>query len=186
MKMKVNSKEYLIEKTDLVVKVEESEDLIPYGYSIEYNYYGNRWSVYWTNIIYNSLNSALNAIIQIAPTQGDKYRVVPLYRMQGSHLRDYKISEVLGQTKSRQERLSEIKAWKLREDFELNGRTHKKGSVFIRLENGTIIKSGQTEKTSRILGIFSDNLIFEEIELKDEKWIYPHLLKELKNKIKNN
>jgi hypothetical protein len=192
MKMKVNNKEYLIEKTDLIVKVEESQNMTPYGYSIEYKFNNSSWVTYWTNIIYSSLHSALNAIVQIPKSNKEEYRIVPLYRMEGAALRDYKISEILGETKSNKQKLNDIKAWKLKKDFEYpvglsNPNIIKRGSVFIEMENGTIIKSGQTEKTKYfwrdIKKHLSDKDLFEEVDLKDEKWLYPHLLKELKNKI---
>jgi hypothetical protein len=194
MKMKVNNKEYLIDKSELVIQVGENEGLVPYGYSIEQKYKNLNWHTYWTNTIYSSLQSALNAIIQIPKGSEEEYRVVPLYRLQGSALREYKINEVLGDQKTKGQRLKEIKAWKLKNDFEYpiglkKPNIIKRGSVFIQLENGTIIKSGQSEKTIRywrsdIKKHLENSDLFEEIELKDEKWLYPHLLKELKNKIK--
>jgi hypothetical protein len=67
-----------------------------------------------------------------------------------------------------------------------NKKSHKKGSVFIQLENGSIIKCGYTESV-RYWGSekrhLSNKDLFEEVELKDEKWLYPHLLKEIKNKL---
>ena len=190
--MKVNSKNYLIDKSELVVQVEENQELVPYGYAIERKCKNlDSWYNYWTNTIYSSLQSALNAIVQI-PKYGEEYRVVPLYRLQGSALREYKINEVLNDKKTKERRLEEIKAWKLKKDFEYPmGFNNKRGSVFIQLENGNIIKSGQTEKTrhfwsgSELRTHLKNPDLFEEIELKDEKWLYPHLLKELKVKINN-
>jgi len=193
--MKVNNKEYLIEKSELVIQVGENEGLVPYGYTIEQKYKNLNWYTYWTNTIYSSLQSSLNAIIQIPKGSEEEYRVVPLYRLQGSTLREYKINEVLGEQKTKEQRLKEIKSWKSKSDFEYYPIGFKKpyfvkrGSVFIQLENGNIIKSGQTEKTIRywkndIKEYLENSDLFEEIELKDEKWLYPHLLKELKNKIK--
>jgi hypothetical protein len=65
---------------------------------------------------------------------------------------------------------------------------HKRGSIFIQLENGSIIKSGNVSDKTRFLWSSSfkkllSSELFDEIELKEEKWLYPHLLKELKNKI---
>ena len=194
MKMKVNNKEYLMDKSELVVQVEERQDLVPYGYTIEQKYKNLNWHNYWTNTIYSSLQSALNAIIQIPKGSEEEYRVVSLYKLQGSALREYKINEVLGEQRTKEQRLKEIKAWKSKSDFEYpvglkKPNIIKRGSVFIQLENGTIIKSGQTEKTnyywrSDIKKHLENSDLFEEVELKDEKWLYPNLLKELKNKIK--
>jgi hypothetical protein len=191
--MKVK-KEYLIDKSELIIQVEENEGLVPYGYSIEQKYNSTSWHTYWTNAIYNSLSSALNAITQIPKSKDNEYRIVPLYRLQGSAFREYKINEILKETKSKEQRLREIKAWKSKIDFEYpvglkKSNIIKRGSVFIQLENGTIIKSGQTEKTryywsNDIKKHLENSDLFEEVELKDEKWLYPHLLKELKNKLK--
>ena len=190
--MKVNNKEYQIKEGELIIGVGELQDFTPYGWSIEYRMPGGSWWTYWTNTIYSSKQSALNAIIQIPKSTREEYRVIPLFKMEGSALREYRIKEVLGETKPRK-KLSDIKAWKSKKDFEYpvglsKPNIIKRGSVFIEMENGTIIKSGQTEKTkyywrSDLRYQLNDRELFDEIELKDEKWLYPHLLTELKNKI---
>ena len=185
--MKVNNKEYSIEKGEISVNVLENSELKPYGYTIERKY-NSGWHTYWTNKIYSSLSSALNAIQQIPKGLHEEYRVVTLYRMSEYQTREYKIKEVLGDIKSKKERLKEIKAWKAKEDFEYpKNRINKKGSIFIEFYN-SIIKSGQSQKTeyywnSEIKKHLSNKDLFELIELKDEKWLHPHLLKELKEKI---
>jgi hypothetical protein len=185
--MKVNNKEYSIEKGEISVNVLENSELKPYGYTIERKY-NSGWHTYWTNKIYSSLSSALNAIQQIPKGLHEEYRVVTLYRMTESQTREYKIKQIFGDIKSKEERLKEIKAWKLKDDFEYpKNRINKKGSIFIEFYN-SIIKSGQSQKTeyywnSEIKKHLSNKDLFELIELKDEKWLHPHLLKELKEKI---
>ena len=87
-----------------------------------------------------------------------------------------------------------MKAWKLKEEYEWynyqnNSVTFPKNTVFIQLENGNIIKkSNSIDPTSQIdrgkLKKMIDGGLVDEVELKDEKWLYPHLLKVVKEKIK--
>jgi hypothetical protein len=91
-----------------------------YGWTLEYNskYYTNSnekefWHMSWTNRIYNSKQSALNAAIQTG--MKEEFRISPLYKMEGGVLRDYKISQVLDD-KPKKDKKFEIKAWKLKVD----------------------------------------------------------------------
>ena len=194
----INNKEYLVEEVSHIEIQDPVEHTKIYGWTLEYNskYYTNSnekefWHMSWTNRIYNSKQSALNAAIQTGLKE--EFRISPLYKMEGGVLRDYKISQVLDD-KPKKDKKFEIKAWKLKvDDFiypynDRNKESHKKGSIFIQLENGTIVKSGCISKSLRywrndIKKQLSNKDIFEEVELKDEKWLYPHLLKELKLKL---
>jgi hypothetical protein len=194
----INNKEYLVEEVSHIEIQDPVEHTKIYGWTLEYNskYYTNSnekefWHMSWTNRIYNSKQSALNAAIQTG--MKEEFRISPLYKMEGGVLRDYKISQVLDD-KPKKDKKFEIKAWKLKvDDFiypynDRNKESHKKGSIFIQLENGTIVKSGCISKSLRywrndIKKQLSNKDIFEEVELKDEKWLYPHLLKELKLKL---
>lgn len=182
--MIINNKE----EGELSVSLLKDKEMVPYGYSIEVKYGKNHsWSTYWTNKIYYSLNSALNAVKQIPKGSEEKFRIVSLYKMSNSDIREYKIKQAIGDIKTNEEKLKEIKAWKAKKDFEYpKGQINKMGSVFINLNN-SIIKSGQTEKTKYFWNLdirdyLTDKEIFEEVNLKDEKWLYPHLLKEIKNR----
>jgi hypothetical protein len=197
----INNKEYLVEEVSHIEIQDPVEHTKIYGWTLEYNskYYNNSnqkefWHMSWTNRIYNSRQSALNAAIQTG--MKEEFRISPLYKMEGGFLRDYKISQVLDD-KPKKDKKFEIKAWKLKvDDFiypynDRNKESHKKGSIFIQLENGTIVKSGCISKSLRywrndIKKQLSNKELFEEVDLKDEKWLHPHLLKELKVKIKLN
>lgn len=190
-KYKVNNKEFLVEEVSHVEIQDYVEDIKIYGWTLEYKsrYSGNKefWHMSWTNRIYCSKQAALNAVIQTG--MKEEFRISPLYKMEGGVLRDYKISQVLCDKPERKKQ--EIKAWKLKEDFKFtyNGNiTHKRGSVFIEMENGSIIKSGVNTPTIHywnrdLKHHLSNKDLFEEVNLKDEKWLYPHLLKELKVKL---
>jgi hypothetical protein len=187
--MKVNGKEHLIEEIISYQVEDPNPDMEVYGWVIELKTKNiDFWVSYWTNKIYNSKTSAENAIIQIPKYDDEEYRIVPLYRLQGSSLRDFKLKKVLGEVKEKKPQ--ELKAWKSLKDFEMYKNTHKTGSIFIQLENGRIIKSGQNEKTVNIWGVdfknikLKDETLFEEVQLKDEKWLHPHLLKEVKSLLK--
>lgn len=183
MTLKVNNKEYIIEKSDIVLETDQDPLIIPYGYALEERGTNSIWRTH-SNTIYCSKKSAMNAIIQISKIPGFEYRIVPLYKMDGPILREYKINKILSDDKKVEK--YKIRSWKLKVDIETSiGYLHKRGSVFIQLENGRIIKSGQTEKTRTISYSLKQKLkdpdIFEEVEISDEKWLYPHLLKELKS-----
>lgn len=195
----VNNKSYEITKDGLVVNFLHGQadsvntndlSLIPYGYSIESrNKYNGEWFTYWTNKIYSSLDSAFNALIQIPKSDNYEFRVVTLYRIPESQVRTYKINQVLSEAKSKKEKLTDIKAWKLKKDFEYPiNQINKSGSIFIQISDYRIIKSGQTQKTrnywlSDLKAYLKKEELFEEVNLKDEKWLHPHLLKELKEKL---
>ena len=198
-KYSVNKKEYLLEEYSHIEIQDELLDTKIYGWTLEFKsqyQYKNMesWFSSWTNRIYCSKQSALDAAIKIG--NKEEFRISPLYKMEGGVLRDYKISQILEDSVSNKDNkksknVYEIKSWKLTEDFEMNlyGK-HKKGSVFIQLEDGNIIKSGTSiEKTKRwLMTTFIPHAkqlgIIQEIEIKDEKWLHPHLLKELKLKYK--
>ena len=198
-KYSVNKKEYLLEEYSHIEIQDELLDTKIYGWTLEFKsqyQYKNMesWFSSWTNRNYCSKQSALDAAIKIG--NKEEFRISPLYKMEGGVLRDYKISQILEDSLSNKDNkksknVYEIKSWKLTEDFEMNlyGK-HKKGSVFIQLEDGNIIKSGTSiEKTKRwLMTTFIPHAkqlgIIQEIEIKDEKWLHPHLLKELKLKYK--
>jgi hypothetical protein len=192
-KYKIKGNEYLLEEVSHIEIQDSITETKIYGWTLEYKSYSSNvefWHTSWTNRIYNSKQSALNAAIQTG--MKEEFRVSPLYKMEGGLLRDYRISQILDD-KPKKDKTFEIKSWKLKVDEFIypdhNKKPHKKGSVFIQLENGSIIKSGCTSKSvhywsSDIKQHLSNKDLFEEVELKDEKWLYPHLLKELKKKIK--
>jgi hypothetical protein len=195
---KIKGKEYLVEEVSRI-EIQDSNPGV-YGWTLEYkSRYSDTWHMCWGNRIYNSRQSALNASIQIGINSKEEFRISPLYKMDNAYMREFKISQVLDGKTPEDKKLSEIKAWKLKEDIDESGMLsgyatsligkHKRGSIFIQLENGSIIKSGNVSDKTRFLWSSSfkkllSSELFDEIELKEEKWLYPHLLKELKNKIK--
>lgn len=191
---RVDGNDYSIDDFDVIKVQSVDNDIKPYGWVIEikWNKYDDSWQTYFTNKIYNSHSSAMLAAISVKKLfkMTHDFRITAIYAMDQNFYRNYKINELLSE--SSKAKKFELKAWKMKEDLTtpsklklVNGET-----VFIQLENGRIIKSGTpTEETSSgFRRLLFDNLIpnnlVEEIELKDEKWLYPHLLKELKNKIK--
>ena len=129
-KYKIKGNEYLLEEVSHI----EIQDSIPetkiYGWTLEYKSYSSNvefWHTSWTNRIYNSKQSALNAAIQTGLKE--EFRISPLYKMEGGVLRDYKISQLLDD-KPKKDKKFEIKAWKLKvDDFvfnEHNKKSHKK------------------------------------------------------------
>jgi len=192
----VDSKEYIIDDS-LDVKIQHtSADIKPYGWAIESrtNYNGNwtEWYNHWNHRIYNSKDSAMGAYLKMYKSQNWEYRIIPLYRLDKEYERQCKIERIFSEKE--EPKKYELKAWKLKEEYEWynyqnNSVTFPKNTVFIQLENGNIIKkSNSIDPTSQIdrgkLKKMIDGGLVDEVELKDEKWLYPHLLKVVKEKIK--
>lgn len=198
--MVINNIKHVIEDS-LFIKVQSSaDDVSVYGWSLETRYQMRQgewtsWYTYFNHRIYNTKESAIDASIKagLINRPDRECRVIPLYRMTEPQYREYKIDRLLGQDKKRES--FEIKGWKLKEDYEWyktpnNTIVHKKGTVYIQLENGDVIKSGTANeytwrigRTKLINELIPKNLV-EEINITDEKWLHPHLLKELKIKLK--
>ena len=200
MTFKINNKDYAIADSQLIKIQAASDDVKIYGWSLEFRYKDLRggwysWSTYWNNRIYASRSSALQAATKIYPSYREDYefRVLPLYKMNEPEYREYKIHQLINPNRVNKEPESyELKAWKMTQDLVTQNKFKftKDKTVFIQLENGSIIKSGGPNEGT-ITGfrkLLFDELIpngmVQEIELKDEKWLYPHLLKELKFKIR--
>jgi hypothetical protein len=196
LSMTINNKIYAIEDSTFIKVQPVATDVDLYGWSLETKYnkstYGSWYS--HSNRIYNSRESAMDAALKIDRSFYD-YRILPLYRMTEIDFREYKINKLFGEIEKKEK--YEIKGWKLKEDIEwyrYNNHivNHKKGSIYIQLENGDIIKSGTACETMIRCGkdkLFKELIpkgLVEEINIKDEKWLYPHLLKEVKTKLEIN
>jgi len=176
------------DKEDITIKVEcPNDDIIPYGWTIEKIYKNNgnvSHALTSSRKIYHSRESAIDALSKMKEIYSHlDYEIIALYKMDKPQLRDYKINRIVNHES---EKTYEIKGWKLKEDYinKFGVLIHKKGSIFIQLKDGTIIKSGTPNNPTLITSIqFINNNQLEEIEIKDEKWLYPHLLKELRGEL---
>jgi hypothetical protein len=193
----IDGQDYSIDDFDIVKVQSIDNDIRPYGYTIEINYrYNDRdnWYTYHTNKIYISHSSAMSALISVKKfDQGNHdFRITAIYAMDQNFYRNYKINKLFDENQPPVKKY-ELKAWRLNKDFMTNNgqKLSKDKSVFIQLENGRIIRAATpndptSDGTYRRF-LFEELIpkgLVEEIELKDEKWLYPHLLKELKTKIK--
>lgn len=190
-----------VESFDILIQSQENNIQI-YGWSLEmrsnYNGSWSTWSTYYNNKIYHSKDAVIRASMDVYNGFTNKeYRIVALYRMTDSLYRNFKIDRLLGSDTNINK--YEIKAWKLKEDYDWfkgtinsNKYIHKKGAIYIQLEDGRIIRSGNYTDSVRSMTkdkLFKElipNKLVDEIKIKDEKWLYPHLLKELKDKINND
>jgi len=201
--MKINGD--LWEKNQVEFSTQELEiDSRPYGYVLEIAFFSKGddtpiWLSNWNNRIYNSESSALNAAIQMglfSPGQEikeEKFRIFPLYRFHGGVIRHWNLNHLLNS--KNESKKYELKSWKLSEDWtSKGGRIYKRGTIFIQLESGQIIKSGTTvdktefywQRTFFLESVRDNKHIFEEFNIEDEKWLHPHLLRELKIKFEKN
>jgi len=197
----VNGKLYAIADS-MNIKVQASaENVQVYGWTLEVRWKHDGgwypWMTYWNHRIYQTRQSALDAATKVYPSYQKDYewRIAPLYKMNEPQFRDYQIDQLLNDNPN-QKKSKEIKAWRAIEDYEeTHSNNHKikvkKGTIFIQLENGNIIRAGTTsEPTSYGSGYLLNNYLLprgkvKEIDIRNEKWIHPHLCKELKTKIKN-
>jgi len=200
----INNKEYAIADSQIVQIQAVANDVQIYGWSLEVrwkDYKGEfyNWSTYWNHRIYVSRGAALDAATKVYPhnNNGYEWRIVPLYKMNEPQYRDYKIDQLLKTDVIKKEpKVYEIKAWKVKEDceifYERTNQTYKysKGTLFIQMEDGNI-KSVKDQRTGMShndrFQLFNDlvkNEQVEEINIQNEKWVHPHLCKELKTRIK--
>jgi hypothetical protein len=177
-----------------------AEGMRPYGWTFEVRWKDNSgewytWQSYWNRKIYYSVHTATEAALKcyISKNHGYEWRVKPLYAMEQQEYRNFKIDKLLGGP-TQEPKKYEIKGWKVKEDCEVeynngNKTKYKKGTLFIQLENGDIIQMKNTRESPRTgkYQLFNDLIpggFVEEVKIEDEKWSHPHLLKEVKNKLK--
>jgi len=197
----INGKRFAIaDSMDIKVQASAS-DVKVYGWTLEVRWKHNgewhQWMTYWNHRIYQSRQSALDAAIKVYPSHHKDYewRIAPLYKMNEPQWRDYQIDQLLWDRHDSEIKAKQIKAWKVVEDHEEIFRNNskvkvKKGSIFIQLEDGNIVRAATTsDPTSYGSEYLLRNYLLpkgkvEEIDIRNEKWIHPHLCKELKTKLK--
>jgi hypothetical protein len=200
----IGNKVYSIESTSYVPVQEVPFDRKVYGWTLETRYKDNRgnyypWCMYGNKKIYSTRSSAIEAGIKISKqgyyeSKGFEYRVGALYMMDSMEWRDYKINEIL--TSTTREIDYTIQAWKVKEDFvnewgpvsSKSQTPYKKGTLFIKYGDEIIIPGTSNSFTRRGMNYTFSNLkskgcLFEEVDIMDEKWVHPHLIIEIKNKL---
>jgi hypothetical protein len=197
----INGKRYAIAES-MNIKVQASaEDVNVYGWTLEVRWKHNgdwcQWMTYWNHRIYQSRNSALDAAIKVFPSHNKDYewRIAPLYKMNQPEWRQYQIDQLLWDSPNSQKK-DEIKAWKVKEDCEIDIGSNnrklklKKGEIFLQMSNQNIVRvATYSEPTKWSQGYILRQYLLpkglvEEFDIREEKWIHPHLCKELKTKIK--
>jgi len=195
----VNNKTWVVEESVNFKTQSMSDDVHTYGWTLEVRWADGLggwcgWSPYWNNKIYYSAQQATEAALKCYLSKSiHEWRVRPLYVMDEMEYRNFKLDKLLNtDTESKKH---EIKGWKVKVDIEVeddNGHvsTYKRGTLFIQLENGNIFKvTGPSEKNKygdqyKLKNYLIPNGHVVEVEIKDEKWAHPHLIKELKTKFK--
>jgi len=195
------NKNWAIEETIDFQTQAVAEGMKPYGWTVEVRWKNNKgefypWQTYWNRKIYYSASSATEAALKfyVSTSHGYEWRVKPLYVMEQQEYRNFKIDKLLGDRSTQDSKKYDIKGWKVKEDCEIeykNGNKFKfkKGTLFIQLENGDIIQMKNSRESPRTgqYQLFNDLIpggFVEEVKIEDEKWSHPHLLKEVKNKLK--
>ncbi len=198
----INGKRYVSDDT-IICKVQtQSDDVEIYGWTLQSRYellsHGwTQWTSESNNRIYQSRSSAIDAAIKIFKNKSDRYewRISPLYVMSQPQFRDYKIDRLLSEDNPK--KADEMKTWRVIEDKTITNQhgyktSYKKDDIYIQIGD-SIIKSATCKDRhyhcwgNEYLILKKDmTQICEEIDIKNEKWIYPHLTKELKLKLKGN
>jgi len=197
----INNKDWAVEDSINFQTQGIVEGMKPYGWAIEVRWKDSKgelypWETSWNRKIYHSAVSASEAALKcyLSKNHGYEWRLKPLYSMEQQEYRSFKLDKLLNVNRQEPKKY-EIKGWKVKEDTEIvydNGvkAKYKKGTLFIQMENGSVFRiNGTSDKTYNInLYQFRKDLITNEnvieVEIKDEKWSHPHLLKELKTKLK--
>jgi hypothetical protein len=200
----IGNKIYAIESTSYVPVQEVPFDRKVYGWTLETRYKDNRgnyypWCIYSNKKVYSTRSSAIEAGIKISKvsyyaSKDIEYRVGALYMMDTMEWRDYKINEIL--TSTTREIDYTIQAWKVKDDFvyewgpniSKSQTTYKKGTLFIKYGNEILISGTPSDFTRRGMNYTFDTLKekglqFEEVDIMNEKWVHPHLIIEIKNKL---
>jgi hypothetical protein len=196
-------KNWAIEESMIFQTQAVAEDMKVYGWTVEIRWKDNYgefypWQTYWNRKIYYSSNSAIEAALKIYVSRhnGYEWRIKPIYVMEQQEYREFKIDKLLGDDEVKKDpEKYDIKGWKIKEDCEViyaNGYNakYKKGTLFIQLESGDIIQIKNSKdklirnvKYDLFNTLIPNNFVYE-IKIEDEKWSHPHLLKEVKNKLK--
>jgi hypothetical protein len=203
----IGNKIYAIESTSYVPVQEVPFDRKVYGWTLETRYKDNRgnyypWCIYSNKKVYSTRSSAIEAGIKISKvsyyaSKDIEYRVGALYMMDTMEWRDYKINEIL--VSSPREIDYTIQAWKVKEDFvnewgpntitsSKSKITYKKGTLFIKYGDDILI-SGTSNSFTRhgmnytFANLKSKGCLFEEVDIMNEKWVHPHLIIDIKNKL---
>lgn len=197
-KIVVNNKEYLIEKSVTLPIQHTPSDVKIYGWCIECRWRRNNgewynWFNYWNHKIYQSRESAIDASIKISKSFNDRefeYRVAALYKMEMMQYREYKIDQLLNNNQKTTEKV--MTTYKLKEDqvitYPNSTYTYKKNTLFIKRGKYDVIMCATPTKPTRFLGNsrlddFLKNGLVEEVDILNEKWYHPHLIKPIKDKV---
>ena len=195
------NRNWVVEKSINFQTQAVAEGMKPYGWTVEVRWKDNKgdwynWETYWNRKIYYSVNSATEAALKfyMAKSHAYEWRVKPLYVMDQQEYRNFKLDKLLGENSTQEPKKYEIIGWKVKEDCEIeynngNKSQYKKGTLFIQLESGDIIQIKNSRENTRAgrYQLFNDLIprgFVEEVKIEDEKWSHPHLLKEVKNKLK--
>jgi hypothetical protein len=203
----INGNRYISSELHNIKVSDIPESKSVYGWALESRVnISNGWTGWsnYSNKVYASMNSALNAVASITPTIKNTHeiRIVALYKMSDAEFRDYKIEKILSENvnpklETYSKKLYPITAWKVKEDCEVTyNQTNikyqfKKNTLFIQNEDGNILtiidqKSPVSYMHKYVLFnyLIKKDLV-EEVDVSSQKWAHPHLCKELKQNLKN-
>ena len=193
----MSSKSYAF-TLDPVLNIQEQitssdEGLQIYGWIVEYKWPGteNRWYQHYNHKIYDKKELAIDVINQLRlnrswrlPDRTVEYRIRPIYIADQSHYRNIVINRLLT---GNPEKKKEIKFFKLKEEYVFNKTKYIKGQIFGQIDKNCVWKLATPTEKSQYDHRYTFSHIpmdkLEEVDIKNEKWVHPHINKEIKKLI---
>ena len=183
---KYKDDEHVEIKTDSI----ENNSVKIHGWIVEYRYSDEtKWYSHWNKKVYMSKEQALAAISQSKSSYQShnviEFRITPLYNIDAGYYRDIKIAEIF------KDKIPDIspKFYKLNRDYEKYD-SYKKGRIFVDIDGyhcwclatPTMPKIGS--HLSHLIKEMKSKGVLDEVKIEDEKWILPHINREVKEFIK--
>lgn len=177
--------------------VNSSENFKIYGWIIESNY-RESW-YHYNNKIYQNRDICVSALNNIQKLNNLEYRIKPLYSDNDNYYRNMVISRILSDAPGykpvvEENKIDNIEFFKVRVDFKYSGQIIKKGRLVCCLPckspySNIWVMANSTDPSFKIgESLFDDmllkDILEENINIFSEKYIFPHISKEVKKFIK--
>lgn len=189
MEIKINNKTYVFDDAKSFtssIQLKDSDRSV-YGYGLEVKYTNTSW-IPW-NKLYSSYGTTIDAIIKLKQVYGGEFRIIPLYRMDNSDFRDFKINQILSnddENKNRPKKEAKVEFYVCNEEFDYNFYTNVKvlkGSIVISYIGSYYLINSYTQKIVNLYDFKKYIHNFKEIDLDNIKY-KPHFPKIIKEKLK--
>jgi hypothetical protein len=193
MEIKINNKTYVFDDAKSFtssIQLKDSDRSI-YGYGIEVKYQNTNW-IQW-NKLYSSYGTTIDAIIKLKKVYGGEFRVIPLYKLDNSDFRDFKINQILSneeeEDKNKPKKEVKIEFYICKEEFDYKffytNVKVLKGSIVISYIGNYYLINNPSQKIENLYDFKKYIHNFTDINLENIKY-KPHFPKMIKEKLKIN